>query len=698
MPAAFAALVETADGDASMLARLDRCCSTPGSPRPTSPTPRRSWRRSSASPGEMADTIRALLADAGDLSDDEVDDLIAAYERRLGPPVPAGRRHLRRRPGHARQPGVGDLAGDPRPQRLGATRSGAPRIDDLLDLSARLAVAADDSDFTTALFDDLGAEAHGPAAARRRPPGVERPVHDRRPRLRRPHDDEPVQRRAGRRRRRQPARGVLGRRVRRRPAPRLGGGRQPRLVGRPRGDGGRRRVPGAVPGRRVLPGGGPAGRPAGRRHPQRPAGRRPVGPGPPRPGQPASTRASTDGDPVGGPRRDPARSRRRPHARGRHRAAPRRAQRLDPHRQRLRARRQRGRHRAPARLGHVVGDEVGDLIRSGTVDNLAAHPVATREAAANVINNAIDENRRAPRTRRWPPPMPRSARSTCTTSPSTASTPTPRRAADGHLVIGSTRRRPLRRAGHGQRRGPGDARRRPRGRGARHRGRRRREPSTAASAPTGSSSSASSTPSCSPASWATRSTTPRRPRPPPSSTTPPSPRARVRCSGPSAWPRTRRCCWSGCSRSPTTSAPSTSNDPTNQVQVADQPGQRHRGDRVRRRGAPDRHRPPRRRPAGRGRPPAGRAPAPRDGQRARRGGRPRCRPRRWPTCAGSRRHGGDPEAYRAAGGATLADDLDQFREAFAGHEEWPVEGDYLSVAEWQDRHLWSSPQGLFVSQ
>ena len=60
--------------------------------------------------------------------------------------------------------------------------------------------------------------------------------------------------------------------------------------------------------------------------------------------------------------------------------------------------------------------------------------------------------------------------------------------------------------------------------------------------------------------------------------------------------------------------------------------------------------------------------------------------------------GGDPALIDAAGGATLADDLNQFREAFAGHEEWPVEGDYLSVAEWQDRHLVEFPEGLFVSQ
>jgi hypothetical protein len=58
--------------------------------------------------------------------------------------------------------------------------------------------------------------------------------------------------------------------------------------------------------------------------------------------------------------------------------------------------------------------------------------------------------------------------------------------------------------------------------------------------------------------------------------------------------------------------------------------------------------------------------------------------------------GGDPEMFEAIDGGALAEDINQLREAFAGHEEWPVEDDYLSVAEWQWRHMSKFPAGLFV--
>lgn len=60
--------------------------------------------------------------------------------------------------------------------------------------------------------------------------------------------------------------------------------------------------------------------------------------------------------------------------------------------------------------------------------------------------------------------------------------------------------------------------------------------------------------------------------------------------------------------------------------------------------------------------------------------------------------GGDPQLLDATGGATLADDLDQFREAFAAREEWPVDSDYQDVSVYRLDHLVQFPDGLFVSQ
>ena len=84
VPAAFAALIEAADGDAKMLARLDQMLLDTWLTTPSFADAEALLAALTGTPGEMADSIRALLAAGGELSDDEVDDLIAAYSTASG--------------------------------------------------------------------------------------------------------------------------------------------------------------------------------------------------------------------------------------------------------------------------------------------------------------------------------------------------------------------------------------------------------------------------------------------------------------------------------------------------------------------------------------------------------------------------------------------------------------------------------------
>ena len=127
VPAAFAALIEAADGDATMLARLDQMLLDTWLTTPSFADAEALLAALTGTPGEMADSIRALLAAGGDLSDDEVDDLIAAYNApprasstcRSAPPTAesSSRPTTRRRWSGRRSSTI----------RTGTTRSPAPR-------------------------------------------------------------------------------------------------------------------------------------------------------------------------------------------------------------------------------------------------------------------------------------------------------------------------------------------------------------------------------------------------------------------------------------------------------------------------------------------------------------------------------------------------------------------------------------------
>jgi hypothetical protein len=158
IPAAFATLVETADGDVGMLARLDGLLLETWLATPDFTDAEALLGELVGSPSEMADRIRALLADTDDLSEDEVDDLIAAFEDAMrDEQLSVGRMYngvLVTEENQATLVWESVNARELWPDAV------APHvIDDLLDVSARLAVVGNDTEFATALFEDLGPEA-----------------------------------------------------------------------------------------------------------------------------------------------------------------------------------------------------------------------------------------------------------------------------------------------------------------------------------------------------------------------------------------------------------------------------------------------------------------------------------------------------------------------------------------------------------
>lgn len=156
IPAAFASLVEAADGDGAMLSRLDQLLLDTWLVTPTFADAEALLAALTGTPGELADDLRALLEDGSELSPGDVDDIIASYRALLG------ESYLQ----------VGQSYGDvviTEENRAAIlwevlAESGdhevlAPAvIERLLDASARVAVAADDPEFTAALFEDLGPE------------------------------------------------------------------------------------------------------------------------------------------------------------------------------------------------------------------------------------------------------------------------------------------------------------------------------------------------------------------------------------------------------------------------------------------------------------------------------------------------------------------------------------------------------------
>jgi hypothetical protein len=156
VPSAFASLIEAADGDATLLSRLDQMLLDTWLATPSFADAEALLDALTGTPGEMADSIRALLVAGGELSDDEVDDLMAAYRTTMGEQyLQVGNTYGGVLITPDNQAAIVWQAVLDRQQWDGAL-SGAT-IDQLLDLSARVAVVADDTDFATALFDDLGA-------------------------------------------------------------------------------------------------------------------------------------------------------------------------------------------------------------------------------------------------------------------------------------------------------------------------------------------------------------------------------------------------------------------------------------------------------------------------------------------------------------------------------------------------------------
>lgn len=156
IPAAFATLVEAADGDGALLTRLDQLLLDTWVATPTFADAEALLAALTGTPAELADDLRALLAEGSELSPGEVDDVIASYRALMG------ETYLQ----------VGQTYGDVliteenRAGILWQVLGGMGNhevlppdlIERLLDVSARTAVGADDPEFTAALFEDLGPE------------------------------------------------------------------------------------------------------------------------------------------------------------------------------------------------------------------------------------------------------------------------------------------------------------------------------------------------------------------------------------------------------------------------------------------------------------------------------------------------------------------------------------------------------------
>lgn len=156
IPSAFAALVEAADGDGPMLARLDQLLLDTWLATPAFADAEALLAALTGTPSELADDLRSLLADGSELSPDDVGDIITAYRSLMG------EQYLQ----------VGETYGGvliTEENRVGIlwqvlSESGSDEalppevIERLLDVSARVAVGADDPEFTAALFEDLGPE------------------------------------------------------------------------------------------------------------------------------------------------------------------------------------------------------------------------------------------------------------------------------------------------------------------------------------------------------------------------------------------------------------------------------------------------------------------------------------------------------------------------------------------------------------
>jgi hypothetical protein len=155
VPAAFATLVEAADGNGALLARLDQLLLDTWVATPSFADAEALLAELTGTPAAMADDLRALLAATGELSDDEVDDLIRSYRDALALDIfQVGRTY-------------GDvvITDDNQAEIIWSSLRDGERwddalparvIDELLSVSARITVVARDADFAAALFDDLG--------------------------------------------------------------------------------------------------------------------------------------------------------------------------------------------------------------------------------------------------------------------------------------------------------------------------------------------------------------------------------------------------------------------------------------------------------------------------------------------------------------------------------------------------------------
>lgn len=157
VPAAFATLVEVADGDPAMLGRLDQLLLDTWLAADDFEDADALLGELTGTPAEMADDLRALLASTGELSDDEIEDLIERWEEHAGMAAFAvGETYDGVEITEENRAGViwsavvdGEAWDDALPGDV---------VEDVLDVSARLAVVADDPGYTAALFEDLGGE------------------------------------------------------------------------------------------------------------------------------------------------------------------------------------------------------------------------------------------------------------------------------------------------------------------------------------------------------------------------------------------------------------------------------------------------------------------------------------------------------------------------------------------------------------
>ena len=691
VPAAFAALIEAADGDATMLARLDQMLLDTWLTTPSFADAEALLAALTGTPGEMADSIRALLAAGGDLSDDEVDDLIAAYN------AASGQQYLQ----------VGSTYGGvlitPDNQASVIWQAildhndwddalSGTTIDQLLDLSARLAVAAGDGDFTTALFDDLGAE----DTARLPHVVAHLAWSDQYTTGGHGFDARTMM---------SPFSAALA----------TASGNLPEAfwddvfaAGQHRdsvedanlgwwGDHEATVVDDAFPALFLAGGFSPAvAQRAGQLGVDILNGQQADGlwvqvrRGQGSPLYEGFDQMATRWEDRGGVLLESAAT------------TPEAATALlrDERNASILTDNAFGRDDNGVGTEHLpgwgtVGDEVGDLIRSGTVDNLAAHPDATREAAANVINNAIDE----------PPGASHEALATTYAEVGTqylhdfavdSFYSDAASAADGHLAIGSTAAARFVGLGMGSDEGRamltsahevvaldivvGGVETEYGGVGTDWEQQLGKLDAVMLAGELGDSfHNAQEAQAAALEHNAALAS---------------GQGALLRAVG--LAPHTKVLL---VGLQPLADHIRTEylNDPTNQVQVATSQANvtaatafdneerliatGHLVAALRAEAALP--------PGGHLSPEMGSVLDVAQAEMS-------------PTSLANLRRiaasGGDPALIDAAGGATLADDLNQFREAFAGHEEWPVEGDYLSVAEWQDRHLVEFPEGLFVSR